>query len=165
MRTLANGRIQLIWLTSKPADPEAVTLAEADAGVHIEGSVLKSDYRLSATGSDTVDDSVLSAENNATTFSSSNYEGTITVLRELDAAGAPDASDTAFDTLGTKGTFGYLLEVQGPKSSAALAADMEYSLYEVITDDPQKPSDFGGYIKRTIPLGVQEAWEHHALVA
>lgn len=166
MLTLADGRTRLVALTTAPADPEAVTATEANAGVRLECRILKSDFRLSPTASDTIPDTKLCAEGNAVSYGASNYEGTVTPFRELTAAGAADpTNDIAWDTLKAKGTHLWLLKSEGKKHTEDFAADDEYSLFEVITDNPQDPSDRGGYIKRVVPLGVQDAWLDRKIVA
>lgn len=163
---LADGRIRLTALTTAPTDPAAITTTELTAGIELQDRILKSDYRLSPTASDTVPDTPLSNEGNATTFGASNYEGSVTPFRYLDDLGAADATnDVAWDTLKAKGTRLWLVEREGPKADTAWAADDEYDCYEIVTDNPQKPSDRGGYIKRVVPLGVQDAWLGKAVVA
>lgn len=158
-KTLADGRTRLVALLTEPAIPGAPTVAELTAGTDLSCSVLKSDYRLSPVASDTVADTELCAEGNAVVYGASNYEGTITPFRYLDPDGQPDATDDEpYDTLRTKGTYLWLVEREGPKYDVPFAAGDEVEVYEVVTDNPQKPSDRAGYIKRTIPLGVQRAW-------
>lgn len=158
---IADGRIKLTALTTKPAKPEAPTIAELNAGVDLQEKILKSDYKLSATASDTVNDAVLAATGNAVTFGSSNYEGSVTPLRYLDETGKAIANeDDAWELLKTKGSTMWLAEREGPEHSKEWEAGDEISVYEVITDDPQKPSERTGYIKRVVPLGVQRAWEN-----
>ena len=166
MRTLADGRIRLVALTTKPADPAAVTVTEVTAGVRLEERVAKGDFRLSPVASDTVSDADLAAEGNAVTYGASNYEGSVTPFRELDAAGKADpTNDVAWDTFKEKGTTLWLLKSEGKKKDEAFAAGDEYDLYEVVTDNPQDPSDRGGYIKKVVPLGVQDAWLNKAIGA
>lgn len=155
-KTLADGRTRLVVLTTAPADPEAPTTTELNAGEDIECRILKSDYRLSATGSDTINEAELCSTGNAVVYGASNYEGTVTVFRYLDAAGAADATnDVAWDAFKEKGTTLWLVEREGPEYTDAWAVADEVDVYEVVTDEPQKPTDRTGFIKRTIPLGVQ----------
>ena len=159
-KTLADGRTKLVALTAAPADPEAPTVAELTAGVDLSCKILKSDYRLSATGSDTINEAELCSTGNAVTYGASNYEGTVTVFRYLDATGAPETGeDDAWDALKAKGTTLWLVEREGPEYDSAWAAGDEVDVYEVVTDSPQKPTDRTGFIKRTVPLGVQRHYE------
>lgn len=156
--TLADGRIKLTILTTAPADMAAVTLTELAAGIEAATRINKPDYRLSPTASDTVPDQPLASEGNAVTFGNSNYEGSITVLRFLDAAGKPVVlEDVLWEAMRTKGTRLWGVERIGPKESVDWARGDEYEIYEFITDNPQKPSDRAGYIKHVVPVGVQDA--------
>lgn len=158
-KTLADARTRLVALTTKPANPAAPTVTELTAGVDLSCRILKSDYRLSPVASDTVPDTELCSEGNAVTFGASNYEGSVTPFRYLTEAGKADATnDVAWDALKEKGTELWLYEREGPKYDAAWAAADEVDGYEVVTDNPQKPSDRAGFIKRVVPLGVQRAW-------
>lgn len=158
---LADAKIRVVALAAAPANPEAPTVAELTAGIDLSCRVLKSDYRLSATSSDTVADTMLCSEGNAVTYGASNYEGSLTVFRFFDdATGATDAaSDEAYQALKTKGSRLWIVErFTGKKYDVDFAAGDEVKVYEIITDNPQAPSDLGGYIKNTVPLGVQRAW-------
>ncbi len=161
-KTLADGRIALIALTTKPANPEAIpasVLNAARATGDLSCRILKSDYRLSAVASDTVNEAELCSTGNAVTFGASNYEGSITPFRYLTEDGAADtAADIAWALLRDKGTTLWLVEREGPEYDADFATGDEYEIYEVVTDEPQKPSDRSGFIKRVVPLGVQRRW-------
>ena len=158
-KTLADARTRLVALTTKPANPAAPTVTELTAGIDLSCRILKSDYRLSPVASDTVPDTELCSEGNAVTFGASNYEGSVTPFRYLTEDGKADATnDVAWDALKEKGTELWLYEREGPKYDAAWAAADEVDGYEVVTDNPQKPSDRAGFIKRVVPLGVQRAW-------
>ncbi|MDK6230737.1 hypothetical protein QP123_11010, partial [Streptococcus agalactiae] len=69
------------------------------------------------------------------------------------------------EALRTKGTTLWLVEREGPEYDKDYEVGDEIDIYEVVTDTPQKPSDRTGYIKRTIPLGVQNAYENVKVVA
>jgi len=157
-KTLADARIRLSVMTEAPADLEAATVTELAAGVDVSCRILKSDFRLSATASDTVPDQELCQEGNATTFGASNYEGSVTPFRYLTEDGKADATnDVAWDTFKEKGTELWIAKRVGPKYDVAWTAADEYELFHVITDNPQDPSDLTGYIKKVVPLGVQDA--------
>lgn len=157
-KTLADGRIKLVALTEAPANLLAPTATELAAGVDVSCRILKSDFRLSPTASDTVPDQELCQEGNAVTYGASNYEGSVTPFRYLDEAGKADATnDIAWDTFKEKGTELWLYKRVGPKYDVAFATGDEVDGYHVITDNPQDPSDLTGYIKKVVPLGVQDA--------
>ena len=157
--TLADGRTRLVALETIPADPAALTAAVINAGVKLHDRILKSDFRLSPTASDTVADTPLSNEGNAVAFGASNYEGTVSPFRYLEADGTADpVNDVAWDLLKEKGSEMLLVKSQGKKASEAFATGDEYDAFLIITDNPQDPTDRGGYVKRIVPLGVQNAW-------
>lgn len=165
-KTLADGRIKLVALPTAPANPAAPTVAELAAGVDLSCRILKSDYRLSAVASDTVADTELCAEGNAVVYGASNYEGTVTPFRYLTDEGKADSTnDIAWTTLKAKGTHLWLVEREGPAYDEPFAVGDEIEVYEVVTDNPQKPSERSGFIKRVVPLGVQRAWLNVAVVA
>lgn len=164
-KTLADARTRLAILTTKPANILAPTLTELNAGIDASCRVLKSDYRLSPTASDTVADSELCSEGNAVTFGASNYEGSVTPFWYLDEDGKSDTTDDiVYQALKEKGTELWFVEREGPRYDEDWAAGDAVEVYEVVTDNPQKPTDRAGYIKRVVPLGVQRA-ELSAVVA
>jgi hypothetical protein len=160
-KTLADARIKLVILTTKPTNLAAISATALTAGIAADTRILKSDYRLSPTASDTVNEAELSASGNATVWGNSNYEGSVTPFRYLDETGATDlTADVVFQALKEKGTTVWLVEREGPPAGDPWAAGDEYEVYEVLTDTPQKPTDrTSGYIKRIIPLGVQNRVE------
>ena len=91
-KTLADARTRLIILLTKPANPRSILLSELTAGIDASCKILKSDYRLSPTASDTVTDAELCAEGNAVTFGASNYEGSISPFIYLDDTGKSDTA-------------------------------------------------------------------------
>ena len=158
-KTLADARTRLTILTTKPANPRSITLSELTAGIDASCKILKSDYRLSPTASDTVPEAELCAEGNAVTFGASNYEGSISPFLYLDDTGKSDIKeDVVYQALREKGTRVWLVEREGPRYDTPWAAADVVDVYEVITDNPQKPGDRAGYIKRIIPLGIQNAY-------
>lgn len=155
-RALAEGRTRLDFLAALPADPESVTLTELAAAVALSPAVLASDYNLTPTDSDTVNEKSLVDEGNTVTFAASNYQAAMTFFRYLTTAGASDpGQDVAWETFTGKGVAGYMIERVGPKATTAWAAGNVYNLYEVISDNPQQPQERTGYIKFRQPFGVQ----------
>jgi hypothetical protein len=165
-KTLADARTRVAILTVAPEDLDSIALDEVVAGIDASCRLLKSDYRLSPTASDTVDDTELCSEGNAVTFGASNYEGTVTPFWYLDGDGKLVALDnTTWEALKEKGSELWFVEREGPKYDEPWAVGDQYDVYRVITDNPQKPSDRAGYIKRVVPLGVQDARLNKAIVA
>lgn len=162
MLTLADGRLRVdITLTEPPGysvgdDVLELTLADLTDLIDTAQQINKPDFRLSATGSETVPDQPLEKEGNATTFGASAYEGNVTVLRQVLATGQIDPSkDTVFTAIGEKGALAYYLQRIGPKATVPLAVGDEGWIYEAISDSPQEPTDRNGYVKNPITLGVQ----------
>ena len=165
-KTLADARTRVAILTVAPEDLDSIALDEVVAGIDASCRLLKSDYRLSPTASDTVDDTELCSEGNAVTFGASNYEGTVTPFWYLDGDGKLVALDnTTWEALKEKGSELWFVEREGPKYDEPWAVGDQYDVYRVITDNPQKPSDRAGYIKRVVPLGLQDARLNKAIVA
>lgn len=157
-KTLADARTRLAILTVKPVSLAAPKITELSAGIDASCRILKSDYRLSAVASDTVPDTELCSEGNAVTFGASNYEGSVTPFWYLDGTGKTDIlEDVVYQALKEKGAELWFVEREGPRYDAPWAVGDEVEVYHVITDNPQKPSDRAGYIKRVVPLGVQAA--------
>lgn len=158
-RALSDGTVKLTLLTTKPADPYAPTTTELSAGTDISCSVLSSDFALGPTDSDKIAEKPLCTEGNANALGPSNYAANITLFRYFDTGVAEDPEDDAYQAMKTKGTEVYLVMRQtDKKSTAAWAATDECEVYYAITDNPQKPTDAGGYIKRRVPLEIQDAW-------
>lgn len=163
-KTISDERVALRLLPAAPVNPKAITVTEWAAGIPLECRIM--DYRLSATPSDTVPSGELCKGTNAQAPGRSNYEGNVTVLRYLTAAGLADAAnDIAWDTFKDKGATLHLADREGPEHDAAGAAGQEYSYYEVITDNPTKPTERSGFIRREVVLLVQSAAENKKLVA
>ena len=160
-KSLADGNLRFVALTEKPADPTAPTITELNAGIDLSASILESDFTWGATSSDTVSEKSIADEGNATTFAASNYQASITLFRMFDTeTGQPDETeDVAFQTVKAKGTsfYGYLRE-SGKKATDPWAAGDEVDGLLVITDTPQRPTNAGGFIKRTVPLGPQKGF-------
>lgn len=160
-KSLAEGHTKLIMLTTIPTDPEAPTTTELDAGVDISPDVLASAYSFSAADSDRMSERALDEDQNVNVIGASNYVADITLFQYFDGtSGILDATESAsYVALKTKGTLVYLYERQsGQKSSDASASGDELFGMAVLTDNPQKPADMGGYIKRRIPMEPQNAW-------
>lgn len=157
-KTIADERIKLTALLVAPVSTSAIKVTELVVAGNIELSnkILMSDFKLGPSGSESVQEPALSEAGNSSIPGKTNYEGSLTVFRFLDAAGkAVTAEDTAFNLMKAKGSELFLVKRIGPKWDAVWAIGQEYEYYHCLTDLPQDPSEFAGYIKKTIPLFVQ----------
>lgn len=164
---LADGKIKIAVLSTKPADPTVPTVTELEAGIEASCRILSSDYAVGPQASETVDEKPVCVEGNVQVPGASNYSAEFSVFRYFDPeTGAPEESgvdaeigDDLYQAVKTKGARLWLVEREtSKKSREAWAADDEVSTYEVILDNPQKPGDQGGFIKRKITAMVQDAW-------
>lgn len=161
-KSLADGHTKFTILTTEPANPEAPTAAELNAGIDASCDILASDFTWGATDSDKVAEKALCTENNANSLGASNFAAGITPFRYFDATtkNAHATDDAVFQALKVKGTelWGYARKTL-KKSTEAWALDDEiYFGAHVITDEPQPPSDQGGYIKYRVPMEVQDGY-------
>ncbi len=162
MRTLAAGRRKITILTTEPANPEAPTVTELNAGIQCLGRVLAQDFMFGATNSDTFAERALDEENNSNAFGPGNYQFGMSVWRHFDETGAsaPEAGDDVYQALKSKGAEVWVYERWTSKRAVEpWAATDEINLgARVLVDTAQQPSDDAGYIKRRIPGEVQTAW-------
>ena len=168
-KALADGNIRVAILPARPANPEAPTVAELEAGIDASCRLLKSNYRISAAASDTIADAELCSSTNAKAFGAGNYEGVLSPFRywdSTDAGKADTTGDAVFQALKSKGAVVWVVErATGLPYSAAWAAGQEVNVYELLLDNPTKPSDQGGYHKVTQVPAVQNAWEFVTVAA
>lgn len=169
-RTLAEKRIALRIFAVAPKDRNRITLSEWNAGLDASCRIAAGDFRLSPTGSTTVNDGALCEGAEVQVPGASQYEGSMTPFRifDVDKPGRADTlGDTVFQALKTKGSTVFIGKRHSNKMyDAAAEAGDEIELYEVITDNRQDPSDVNaGYIKKVIPLMVQNAWLDAVIVA
>lgn len=167
VKTLADARTKVAMLTTVPADMSAITTTELTAGIDVSCLLAKSGTRFSATGSDTIADQAWCDEANTQVFGASNYEAAAAVFWMLDSADGSYASadNAAYEALKAKGTRVVFVLREGPAYDVAWATGDVYDAFEVITDNPQKPTETSGYIKRIIPMQVQRAELDKAVVA
>ena len=67
-RSLFEGNIRVDALSTAPTDPEAITLAELTAGVALSKAIMRSGFRLSPSGSDTLNEASLEDSGNAVDY-------------------------------------------------------------------------------------------------
>ena len=161
-KSLAEGRTKLTLLTTEPAIPDQPTAAELNAGIDVSCDVLASDFTWGATDSDKIQEKALCATNNANAIGAGNFQAGLTFFRMFDAAtGAPaPMEETGFDAAKTKGTelWGYARKTGKLATDVWADSDEIYLGQKVLTDEPQPPSDQGGYVKFRVPMEPQESW-------
>lgn len=164
-KTLADGRITLWALTTKPKDITKPTIAEINAGKKISCRIMKSDYALGADSDTEITEQEMCKTGEGKAPGPTSYAGNITVFRYLDEAGHPvTADDFVWDLIKKKGTTIWLVEREGPSEPMPLEIGDIVSVYEVVLGTPTKPSDrFAGYIKRTAKLNIMDAAEDVAV--
>jgi len=169
-RSLADGRTKFTILTTEPANPAAPTAAELNAGIDLSCNILASDFTFGATDSDKVQEKALCTENNANAIGASNYQAGVTAFRYFDAttkAADVTGDDKGFQALKVKGTtiWAYARKTAKKSSEAWAATDEVYLGAEIVTDEPQAPSDQGGWLKFRVPMEVQAGYPFIAVAA
>ena len=165
-KTLADGRIALWALTTKPKDITKPTIAEINAGKKISCRIMKSDYALGADSDTEITEQEMCKTGEGKAPGPTSYAGNLTVFRYLDENGKPVvADDFVWDLIKKKGSTIWLVEREGPDESRQPEIGDIVSVYEVVLGTPTKPSDrFAGYIKRTAKLNIMDAAEDVAAV-
>jgi len=168
-RSLAEGHTKLTILTEEPVDPASPTVTELNAGIDASCNILASDFTFGATDSDKVAEKALCDESNANSLGASNYQFGLSPFRYFGAAGisAPTEGDDVFQALKIKGTdlWAYARRTSKKSTEAWAATDEIFLGAKVSTDEPQPPSEMGGYIKWRVPGEVQDAWPWIAAAA
>ncbi len=164
-RSLEDARIKFTILTEEPENPEAPTAAELNATTAIQAScyMLASDFTWSATDSDKVQQKDLCTEGNANALGASNFNAGFTVFREYDLdTGDPltAGEDKLFQALRKKGTALWGYARLSPKKATEIweTGDEIYLGGEFITDNFQRPTDGGGYIRWRVPAEIQNGY-------
>jgi hypothetical protein len=159
-KTLADARIRLTALVVAPTAPKAMKVADLNAtgAVELMCRINKSDYKLGATGNSSVAEQEACKKGEGNAPGPATYEGSLTPFWYLDSAGKLiELDNEAWALLKEEGATVYLFEREGPEASTPWAEGDTYEYYEVILGTAQPPSDrFAGYIKRTVPLFVQD---------
>lgn len=167
VKTLADQNIKITMLTSVPAAGLAsMPLATLTAGEDVSCLLAASNTRFSAAASETIADPAVCEGANTQVFGASNFEASAAPFWLLDATtgGYTAADNTVYEALREKGSRVVFVLREGPRYTVDWAAADTYEAYEVITDNPQRPTAQAGYVKRIIPLAVQQA-ELHGVVA
>ena len=163
-KSLADGHTKVAILSTKPADPKAPTIAELNAGIDASCRINASDYNVTPTSSETVDEKELCVEGAATAFGPSNATVEFTPFRYFSDMGQAEPTaeaeigDAVFQATKEKGTRLWLYQREtSKKSTDAWAVDDEVDGFEFITDNPQQV-DRTGYIKKKIVGAYQDMW-------
>lgn len=167
-KSLADGNIKFTVLTTKPAGA-VPTAAELNAGKDWSCNVLFSDFRWSATASDTIAERALCDKGNPNVPGADNFEAALTIFRYYDLSDKQfhATEDLPFQTVKLKGTEFWGYTRTSPKEhSEVWAADDEIGTgLHVVTDNTQEPSDLGGWIKKVVPVLVQSGFVNAVIVA
>jgi hypothetical protein len=159
VKALADGNIKLILLFGDAVQNwRQPTVAELSAGHDISMSIQYEDYKFTPTASETISDRPLGAKSNSSVPGIGNFDASITPYRHFDKQGkASLTEDVTYQGLRVKGTSCYLYERQSPKSwEEPIEAGDVVTAVHALSDNPQKPSNLGGYQKAVIPLLVQD---------
>lgn len=162
-RSQADGHTRTTILLVEPANPDAPTALELNAGIFISCNILDSDFTFGATDSDKIAEKAQCEINNSNSLGASNFEAGITPFRYMDAttgASEPTEGDDVFQAVRIKGTEFWMYSRRTSKLSTATWAtgDEIYLGARVISDEPQPPTERGGFIKWRVPLEVQAAY-------
>lgn len=165
-RSLADAHKKIAVLTDEPVDPSSPTVGELNGGIGGAAGagcrILLSDWTFTPTDSDAFNERAVCEDGNSEAYGASNYTAGVTAFRYFDeSTGEPDAvEDALFEALKTKGSrvWIYERETGQPESDAWAAGDELWFGAEVLNDNPQKPSETGGYIKRRTPMKVQKGY-------
>lgn len=158
-RVLADGKVKFTILTTAPANPDAPTATELNAGIDLSCKVLASDFEFGPVDSETVAEPALCDEGNAEAYGRSNYAAAFTLWRYYLEAGGVDATeDAGFEAVKVKGAtlYGYVRRTDKPATDAWAAADEIAFGGEVTNDNPQPQA--GGWLKYRVPMKVQRGW-------
>lgn len=166
-KVLADGKTKFTILTTKPANPEAPTALELNAGIHLADHVLTSDFSFGALDSDKIAEKALSSSSNANAIGASNFQLAFTIWRKFLTAGGFDAADEAgWAALKVKGAtlWAYARQTDKVADAAWAATDEIYLGAEFTNDNPQR-MDGTGFLKYRMPCEVQEGWPFIAVAA
>lgn len=159
VRVLADGRIKLALLTTKPANPALPTATELNAGIDLTFKVTLDNFSFGPTDSDKLSEKALGSNSNAQGLGAGNSACAFNLWRFWATAGGADATDdAAFAAVKVKGTTVWLYGRKTDKLATAAwaATDESYFGCETVTDTLQ-PVD-GGFIKFRVPTEVQNYW-------
>lgn len=157
-KSLADGHRKLTICTTEPADPLNPTPTELNAGIDVSLQVLNSDFTYGPTDSDTIAERALGEGTNSQAYGASNWQFGATFFRSFDETTglSVTAEEAGYQAAREKGTILHCyFRENGKEASEAWGAGDEAIFEEVLTDNPQLPSDAGGFIKRRVNGAVQ----------
>ena len=157
LRVLADGRIKLSVLTTKPANIAAPTVTELNAGIDFSCKVLQENFNFGAADSDKIAEKALCDVGNANSLGASNFVAGFTVWRYFDEAGGFDATDdAAFEAVKEKGTTLWIYGRQMDKlATAAWAATDE--IFQGLGGRHRHPAAVRGWRVHQVPDPVRDA--------
>src|SRR5690625_2233019 len=120
MRTLASKRERWVILTTRPADPDAVTADEANDGERIECELLAAS-RISATGATTVSEASL-CEDEVNAPAQRQFEGSLTAFSLSNDDGTPSEGDVSRTATRESATRVWIVTSKGPEHTEAFEA-------------------------------------------
>lgn len=165
-KSLGDGHEKIAVLTEEPAIPTAPTLTELNAGIDAAESILASDWTFTAADSDKISEPAVGDLIATNVLGRSNFSAGMTVFREFDASTheVDLTEDALYQAAKAKGTslWIYVRKIGKPASAAWANLDEIRLGMEVLTDEPQVPSDQGGFIKARVPLEPQAGWPNIA---
>lgn len=159
-KSLAQAHVKIAILTAAPANPNAPTTTELNAGINAACTILDSDFVFSPTDSDKIAEKAVCDASNVNTLGASNFQAGMTIFRQFNAGtGVADpTTDNLFTAAKVKGTTLYIyVRKTGKLETAAWASADEINGMQVLTDLPQEP-DNTGFIKKRIPLEPQAGY-------
>ena len=164
-KMLTDDNVRLVWVPVI-ADYHAPTVSELTAGIDLSCLITAADYSLGATGDDSIADPAMCDSTNSSVPGRTTYEAAMNFFRFNETV-----DDVAWATFTGKGISGYLVErlghAVGTKAhEVAWTAADEVSVYEVITNTPQKisPSN-AGYTKFRQVFSPQSKIDERAVIA
>lgn len=155
-KSIAEGREKVTVLSQEPSLPSTGGLISAsvlNGGQDASCNLARAGHRMSAAASDTISDPAVCDEGNKSVLGASNYEWTWSPFRYFDAlTGIADPSeDWLFDLVETKGATVIAAQRRnGNRSDAAWKDGEKGFLWVGVNDNPQDPTDTGGYQKATV---------------
>lgn len=166
IKVLADKRHKLTILTTKPADEQAPTAAELNAGIEACTKIAVENFAHRPAASDTVESKMLCGSKE-TVMTDSNFEQTLRVVRQfLDEGGIDPSGDALFTALKTRGTtlwaYGRLTDKDALDPWEE--GDEIYLGTRFTPDHGAVPTD-AGWIAADFPCPVQDGWPFIAVAA